>query len=90
MSDVVNNTEKHRYELEVEGHLAATYYKLADGVITFVHTEVPPELGGKGVGSKLVKGALELIRADGRKVIGGCSFVADYLDKHPENADLRG
>ena len=59
---VVNNTEKHRYELEVEGHLAATYYKLTDGVITFVHTEVPPELGGKGVGSKLVKGALDQVR----------------------------
>ena len=51
MSDVVNNPEKHRYELEVEGHLAATYYRLADGVITFVHTEVPPELGGTVVGT---------------------------------------
>ena len=46
MSEVVNNHALHRYELAVEGHIAATYYKLADGVITFVHTEVPPEVGG--------------------------------------------
>ena len=52
MAEVVNNQAQHRYELVVEGHLAATYYKVADGVITFIHTEVPPELGGKGVGSR--------------------------------------
>jgi uncharacterized protein len=37
-----------------------------------------------------VEGALALIRADGRKVVAGCSFVADYLRKHPEHADLWG
>jgi predicted GNAT family acetyltransferase len=63
MSEVVNNKALHRYELAVEGYVAATYYKLADGVITFVHTEVPPELGGKGIGSKLIKGALDQVRA---------------------------
>ncbi len=89
MSDVVvNNTAKHRYELTVEGHLAATYYKLADGVITFVHTEVPPELGGKGVGSRLVKGALDQVRADGLKVIAECEFVKGWIGKHPDYADL--
>jgi len=54
---VSNNPAHHRYELDVDGHTAATYYKTADGVITFIHTEVPPELGGKGIGSRLIKGA---------------------------------
>lgn len=85
---VVNNTAKHRYELEVEGHLAATYYKLADGVITFVHTEVPPELGGKGVGSRLVKGALDQVRAAGLKVVAQCVFVKGWIEKHPDYANL--
>ena len=75
MSDVVNNRADHRYELAVDGHTAATYYKIADNVITFVHTEVPPELGGKGIGSKLVKGALDQVRAEGLKVIAQCPFV---------------
>jgi uncharacterized protein len=88
MTDVVNNKAEHRYELVVEGHLAATYYTLADGVITFVHTEVPPELGGKGVGSRLVKGALDQVRADGLKVIAECPFVKGYIDKHSDYPDL--
>jgi uncharacterized protein len=85
---VVNNTAKHRYELAVDGHIAAAHYELADGVITFVHTEVPPELGGKGIGSKLVKGALDQARSDGLKVVAQCPFVRGYIDKHPDAADL--
>ena len=88
MSDVVNNKAEHRYELAVEGHIAATYYEVADGVITFVHTEVPPELGGKGVGSKLIKGALDQVRADGLKVIAQCPFVKAYIGKNPAYQDL--
>ncbi len=88
MAEVVNNQAQHRYELVVEGHLAATYYKVADGVITFIHTEVPPELGGKGVGSQLIKGALDQVRTQGLKVIPQCPFVKAYIDKHPEYADL--
>jgi predicted GNAT family acetyltransferase len=88
MTEIVNNTTHHRYELAVEGHLAATYYEIADGVITFTHTEVPPELGGKGVGSKLIKGALDQVRAEGLKVIAQCPFVKAYIDKHPDYADL--
>ena len=87
-ADVVNNTEKHRFELTVEGHLAATYYTLTPGVITFTHTEVPQELGGKGVGSRLVKGALDQVRRDGLKVVPQCPFVKAYIDKHPAEADL--
>jgi uncharacterized protein len=85
---VSNNPAHQRYELDVDGHIAATYYKIADGVITFIHTEVPPELGGKGIGSRLIKGALDQVRADGLKVIAECPFVKAYIEKHPEYADL--
>ena len=88
MSEVTNNTEKHRFELAVEGHIAASYYKIADGVITFIHTEVPPELGGKGSGSKLIRGALDQVRADGLKVIPQCPFVKAFIEKHPDYQDL--
>jgi uncharacterized protein len=88
MSDVVNNRAQQRYELAVDGHIAATYYELANGVITFVHTEVPPELGGKGIGSKLIKGALDQVRTDGLGVIAQCPFVKAWIDKHPDYADL--
>ena len=88
MNDIVNNKAHQRYELAVDGHLAAAYYKIADGVITFIHTEVPPELGGKGIGSRLIKGALDQVRAEGLKVVAQCPFVKAYIDKHPEEADL--
>lgn len=85
---VQNNTTKHRYELEVEGHIAASYYQLSGDVITFTHTEVPKELEGKGIGSRLVKGALDQVRADGMKVVPQCPFVKGYIGKHPEYTDL--
>jgi len=88
MTDVTNNKADHRYELTVDGHLAATYYKISDDVITFVHTEVSPELGGKGIGSKLVKGALDQVRSQGLKVVAECPFVKGYIDKHPEYSAL--
>jgi uncharacterized protein len=88
VNEVSDNPAHHRFELEVEGHLAKTYYKIEDGVITFIHTEVPPELGGKGVGSRLIKGALDQVRARGLKVIAECPFVKAYIEKHPEYADL--
>jgi uncharacterized protein len=88
MSEILNNKAQQRYELEVEGRIAATYYSVADGVITFIHTEVPPELGGKGIGSKLIKGALDQVRADGLKVIAQCPFVKAFIEKHPDYQDL--
>jgi predicted GNAT family acetyltransferase len=89
MNDTVsNNPAQQRYELAVDGHVAASYYEIADGVITFVHTEVPPELGGKGIGSKLIKGELDQVRAEGLKVIAQCPFVKAYIEKHPEYTDL--
>ena len=88
VNDVSNNPAHHRYELAVDGHLAATYYKIADGVITFIHTEVPPELGGKGVGSRLILGALDQARAAGLKVIAQCPFVKAFIDKHAGYQDL--
>jgi uncharacterized protein len=85
---VVNDAARHRFELEVDGHLAATYYKLDGDIITFVHTEVPPELGGRGVGSRLVKGALDEVRARGWKVVAQCPFVKAYIEKQAEYQDL--
>jgi predicted GNAT family acetyltransferase len=88
MTEVQNNTAKHRYELEVEGHIAASYHEQSGNVVTFIHTEVPKELEGKGIGSKLVKGALDQVRANGLKVVAQCPFVKGYIGKHAEYADL--
>jgi predicted GNAT family acetyltransferase len=90
MSSVRDNKGGSRFELDIGGQLAFANYRLTPSAVIITHTETPRALRGRGIASELVRGALELIRSDGRKVIAGCSFVADYLDKHPEDADLVG
>jgi predicted GNAT family acetyltransferase len=85
---VKNHPAENRFELHVGGHIAATYYKKAPGVITFIHTEVPEALGSQGIGSKLIRGALEAVRNEGLRVVPQCPFVAAYMKKHPEFNDL--
>ena len=72
----------------VDGHTALAAYRLKPGVITFTHTEVPKELGGRGIGSQLAKGALDQARERGLKVVPLCPFIKAYIEKHPEYADL--
>lgn len=88
MADVVNNAARGRYELAVEGHIAAAYYDISGNVITFTHTKVPKELEGRGIGSRLIKGTLDQVRAQGLKVVPLCPFVKAYIGKHAEYADL--
>ena len=85
---VRNNPALHRFELDLDGQIAASYYQLNPGVITFTHIEVPKELEGHGIGSRLVRGALEEVRAQGLKVVPKCPFVSGYMAKHPEFNDL--
>lgn len=85
---VRDNKEKSRFELDVGEEIAFASYRLTSAAVIITHTETPRALRGRGIASELVQGALDLIRRDGRKVIAGCGFVVDYLDKHPEDADL--
>jgi uncharacterized protein len=89
MSDTVrNNPEQNCFELDADGHTAVAYYQLSPGVITFVHTEVDPAVSGRGIGSRLVHGALQEARRQGLKVVPRCSFVGHYIARHPEFSDL--
>jgi predicted GNAT family acetyltransferase len=74
--------------MDAGGETAVVYYALEPGVITFNHTEVPAALRGRGIASRLVRGALEAARADRLKVVPRCSFVSAYLTRHPEFSDL--
>jgi predicted GNAT family acetyltransferase len=88
LSEVRDNPGLNRFELDAEGHTAVAHYALAPRVITLTHTEVPAALGGRGIGSRLAQGALEQARARGLKVVAECPFMAGYIAKHPEYADL--
>jgi predicted GNAT family acetyltransferase len=89
MPDAIrDNTSEQRFEMEAGGETAVAYYTLAPGIITFNHTEVPAALRGRGIASRLVRGALEAARAKRLKVVPRCSFVSAYLANHPEFNDL--
>jgi predicted GNAT family acetyltransferase len=88
MASVRDNKLQSRFELDAEGAVAFANYRLTPQAVIITHTETPLALRGRGIASDLVGGALQLIRADGRKVVAGCSFVADYLRQHPEYADI--
>jgi uncharacterized protein len=90
VTNVRDNTALSRFELDVEGAVAFANYRRAPGTVIITHTETPGALRGRGIVSELVHGALELIRADGNKVVAGCGFVVDYLRRHPEFSELIG
>lgn len=88
MAAVRNNKALGRFELDVDGTTAFANYRVTPQAVIITHTETPRALRGRGIASELIKGSLDLIRADGRKVIAGCGFVVDYLHKHPDYSDL--
>ena len=86
---VPRNDERERFEATVDGELAGySEYTLGEGRIEFTHTEVDDAFEGQGVGSTLVSEALDQVRAEGLDVIATCEFVASYIERHQEYADL--
>src|SRR5918993_2947476 len=84
---VRDNPDQHRFELPVGEALAAAYYRVDGNRVVLTHTEVPQELSGQGIASRLAEGAFALIRASGRKAVTRCSFMAQWASRHPEVAD---
>jgi predicted GNAT family acetyltransferase len=88
-TEVHDNPDHHRYEIHVDGSFAgfASYRPHPDNRV-FLHTEVKPEYEGHGLGSALAKGLLDDVRARGLKVVPLCPFIAGYIGRHSEYADL--
>ena len=78
------NSDRHRFELAIEGHTAFITFDLDGKTIELIHTEVPSELGGKGVGPAIAEKALEYAKSHGYSVIPSCPFIQSYVKRHPE------
>jgi uncharacterized protein len=86
---IVDNAEDECYELWLGEEIAGGIeYETKPGVVVLIHTEIDPEFEGRGLGSKLIAGALQDIRARGLKLQPICPFVRAYLTRHPEESDL--
>ncbi|MEO5589955.1 MAG: GNAT family N-acetyltransferase [Gemmatimonadaceae bacterium] len=85
---VTDNPDRSQFELTIGDETAVAAYTRESGRITFTHTQVPESLEGQGYGTQLAKGALGKARAEGLKVVPRCAFIADFIEKNPEYADL--
>ena len=88
MEGVTDNTAAQRFELTIDGAVAFLQYERKPDRLVFVHTEVPPAFRGRGIGERLVKGALDAARREGLRVVPVCPFVKAYLRTHPEAGDV--
>jgi uncharacterized protein len=86
---VLDYPAKRRYEALVDGAVAGyVFYLQREGALVLIHTEVAEEFEGEGVGSRLIAGALDDIRARGLQVTPLCPFAAAYIERHEEYSDL--
>ena len=88
MEIVRDNKAEHEFELVVDGHRALAAYQMEGDTIVFTHTIVPKAIEGRGVASRLIRGALDQVRDRGLKVVPQCPFVAAYIKRHPDVQDL--
>ena len=89
MNETVIDQPRHsRFELTVGEVTAAVHYRRDGKTLILDHTDVPSELSGQGVGSRLAKGVFEHLRRNDQKVRVGCSFLRGYLERHSEYSDV--
>lgn len=87
--DIINNVSMSRYELPIaDGAVAVSYYKLEGPRVVLLHTEVPHEFGGQGIGKRLAHAVFETLRAEGKRVVAKCPFMARYAAGNPEYAAM--
>jgi len=87
--EITDNRAERRYEARLGDQVAGwVEYGRVAGRIVALHTEVPPEYGGRGIASALVRRVLDDARAAGEKVTPRCPFFVSHFERHPEDADL--
>ena len=86
---VRDNTVEDQFELYVNGMPAGVLaYQMKGQDYALIHTEIDPEFEGQGMGSRLISGALDQIRAGGHTMLPVCPFVLSFVERHPEYLDL--
>ena len=89
-TEVIQDASMNRFELLVDGQSAGELdYQIRDNTMVITHTEIDPSHQGAGLGGELVRGALNLIRAEtDYRVVPTCPFAGPWIDRHPEYQDL--
>lgn len=83
-ADVIDNTDASRFELRADGWLAQLVYHVRGDRLVLIHTEVPLELEGRGLGGRLVTAAVDRAAREGLTLVPLCPFARGWLERHPE------
>ncbi len=81
---LIDNKERHFFEMHVEGHVAFIHYKKTPAHVILIHTEVPEALEGRGIAGALVEKTLLYLEEQGLKIVPSCQYVQAFLKRHPE------
>ena len=87
-SQISHDAASHRFTTQADGHEAELVYRLRDQSMVIEHTGVPQAIGGRGIAGDLVRTALDYARGEGLRVVPACSYSAEFVNRHPEYADL--
>lgn len=82
--DVVDRTEENRFVYREDGHEAQLVYRVDGDRLILTHTEVPDELGGRGIAGELVRAAVTRAEASGETVAPWCPYARSWIEKHPD------
>jgi len=85
---IFNNEQRQQFQVQVDDEIAFLEYRIYEGMIVLMHTEVPDKLGGRGIASALAKYGLDYARAHHLPVKVYCPFVQSWLKRHPEEMDI--
>ena len=83
---ITDNPERSRLEITADGHLADLRYRRNGNRLVIIHTGVPAELEGRGIGGRLVAAAVDRAARDGMTVVPLCPFARDWLQRHADTA----
>ena len=81
LTELTHDTDKHQFFLLADGHKAFIDYSIDDGQYQLNHSEVPPELRGKGVGKVLVEQTFDVIAKEGKSAVAHCSYIRHIAKK---------
>lgn len=86
--NIINNTDRQRFEIEIDGDYAFIEYRWHEGMIYLMHTFVPDSLRGRGLAQQLTQFALDTIRREKWPLKIYCPYVTKYIQQHPQYQDL--
>lgn len=87
-SQVTDNPERSRFELDIDGQIAFANYRRQGSTLVIPHVEAPPPLRGTGAADRLMRGVMEIVRAEGLKVVPLCGYAAAWIRRHKDYRDL--